>query len=80
MGFEALGGHAAGPFVNRELAERLEPSPDLRFEDLVAGPRLRIDHDQGSGHHLLSGFLRQRAAKSKRYHGAARFAKAKLAK
>ena len=50
IGFEPLGRHAAGPVVDRKLAEALEPRPDLRLEDLVEGPRLRIDQDQGSGH------------------------------
>ena len=49
-GFEALGRHAAGPVVNAKLAEALEPRPDLRLEDLIETPRLRIDHDQGSRH------------------------------
>ena len=51
-----------------EFAERLEPCPDLRFEDLVARPRLRIDHDQGLGHQSPpKTLLRPSEGKTKRY-------------
>ncbi len=53
IGFEALGRHAAGAFVDRELAKVLEARPDLRLEDLIQGPRLRFDHDQGFRHRQL---------------------------
>jgi hypothetical protein len=52
MGFEAVGRHAAGPLMDRELAEVLEARPNPRLEDLFERPRLGIDHDQGFGHQL----------------------------
>jgi hypothetical protein len=74
IGFEALGRHATGPFVNRKLAERLEPRPDLRLENLLERPGLRIDHDQGFGH--LSPPMRlppQPRGQVEGYHATARF-------